>query len=714
VRLPRRTSAQSQQGITQELQSQRAGAITPADRARETTAKYGAISDVADAVGSAFETVADVRREAQESKDEVTYQIGESNLKAARKRLENDPNLKKPVQDDGTSTADYYQQRADSILKDYRDHANNIVGEKARERAGQLIRNNEVVIRADMEGDMGVIETRIAGDELYTGFVNALDGDDIEGARKLIAVGAERLLLDPETAQKWTATVDKQESKTAANDLIANVDEGYSISEEEGNRRLSELIKDTSIDADVKNMAVDGSEEKKVEWSKARDTETKAEEVTSIIAFGNDKLQAGAGYMNYEQADAAFEAGRYGKGVGAANRRNQLFAAITSSIGKMETELNIRETYENGQFMQDDKKHREALSGYEQEVTSEMKGEERITTIGDISRTLGTVSSHTSDTLNLSSKSVDALGQNLKLYRELTSDESVLPALHITGEAAAALEDASLLMDAGVPAQVAAETAYKNKNISPLEKDERAETWRNTAVNTANNSYGELLDSDYYEEPGFGDVDDPPPAMAVEYGAIYKAVYMQTGNEQTAKNIADRAIKSNWVMTNFNSPDPDEYTIEKTGLPGDVHRIRAGIIKDIEVDKYSVQQPDGSYKTTSIDADKIAFVPTDDGRWGIEHGGKPLIRVTDDGIEVASFTLDESRLEEYKEKTAEREANEQRIQNINHETERLEELTASNPYRTVMPGLTTSRKRRVKSLGKEKARLEKDLPTVRF
>ena len=63
MRLPRRTAAQSQQGITQELQSVRAGAITPAERARETTAKFGAISSVADAFSQVAQAEAEARAE---------------------------------------------------------------------------------------------------------------------------------------------------------------------------------------------------------------------------------------------------------------------------------------------------------------------------------------------------------------------------------------------------------------------------------------------------------------------------------------------------------------------------------------------------------------------------------------------------------------------------------------------------------------------------
>ena len=76
MRLPRRTSAQSQQGITQELQSQRAGAITPAERARETTAKYGAIAAGAKAIGDVMVGLSEIQAEEQLTDSTASYNAG--------------------------------------------------------------------------------------------------------------------------------------------------------------------------------------------------------------------------------------------------------------------------------------------------------------------------------------------------------------------------------------------------------------------------------------------------------------------------------------------------------------------------------------------------------------------------------------------------------------------------------------------------------------
>jgi len=258
MKLPRYIRGRS---VVGELQAVRAGAISPAEAARVEVAKAGVVSAVAEAVGGVFETVEDVRKEAQAGRDEITYQTGENNLKVAFKNLDNDPNLKKSVQDDGTSTSDYYQRESEAILKTYKEHLGNIVEPKAKRKAQALARNSEALYRADVAGQIGVIETRIASDELYTGFVGALRNDDIAGAKTLISVGKERLLLDPESAEKWTVAVEKEEIKTEAALHVEHINEGFAVSDEEGRSRLSTLIKDTSIDKDIRDLAVDQSEE---------------------------------------------------------------------------------------------------------------------------------------------------------------------------------------------------------------------------------------------------------------------------------------------------------------------------------------------------------------------------------------------------------------------------------------------------------------------
>ena len=73
MRLPRYTAAQAQQGITQERQSVRAGAITPAERARETTAKYGAIAAGAKAIGDVMVGIAEIKADEELTSAKMNY-----------------------------------------------------------------------------------------------------------------------------------------------------------------------------------------------------------------------------------------------------------------------------------------------------------------------------------------------------------------------------------------------------------------------------------------------------------------------------------------------------------------------------------------------------------------------------------------------------------------------------------------------------------------
>jgi len=714
MRLPRAAVAR---GTVAELQS--INPISPAEAANVQLAKYGAIATGAKAIGDVFHDVAETRRRTQVAKDDITYQTNENNLTAAYKNLQNDPNLKKPVQDDGSSTAEYYQRESDALLKTYQQGVDDLGSEQARSIATQRMRDREVLLRADMAGDLGVIEAREAEGKFIEGINSSISVGDTEGAKKILSTAFENGLVSAKGRQTWLVNIQKTDNQAQAQSLVDEVNEAYAESQDAGDKALSDLIKNDKLDQQVRDQAIDGAEEKKTEWAKARDENTKQAEVQAVVNFGDDSLLAAQGGLSYEQADARYKSERYGTGTGAATRRNQLFTRITASIGKKETEINIRQSYENGQFMSDDQKHRDALSEYEDEVTAGMDPQERMSTIGDISRTLGTTSTQTSNKLNMSSKSETALASNLPMFVELTRDDQLQPNLNLKSKSNAMLEDGRTLMEAGLNAPEAANIAFANARPSELEKAERDTTWKDEIISTAESDYGALLKTDTYDEPGFfRSVDDPPALMQVEYGAVYKEVYMQTGNAEAAKRVADTAISKSWVMTNLNSANPKDYTIEKGGIPGDSSKIRNGMIREFSGESFRIKKDDGTYKTSSIDADKIRFIFREKDEEGarvysIEHDGVPLTSVTEDGIQVATYVLDEQRISTYRQNMAPLEAAEKRIRDIDNETTRLDGLVEDSPWWMALPGQVKGRQQRTGALQKEKKRLEKELPELR-
>ena len=100
-----------------ELSSAAAAQITPREAANVQLAKTGAIAAGLGAASQIAVTVDEVRQRARGADDEITYKINENNLTNAYKQLQNDPNLEKEVQDDGTSTAEYFQRESDAIFK---------------------------------------------------------------------------------------------------------------------------------------------------------------------------------------------------------------------------------------------------------------------------------------------------------------------------------------------------------------------------------------------------------------------------------------------------------------------------------------------------------------------------------------------------------------------------------------------------------------------
>jgi hypothetical protein len=703
--------------------------------------KTGAVLGAIEGVTDAAVAYTDVRQKIDEADSEVEYKINENNLTAAFEELKNDPNLDKEVQDDGTTTPDYLQREADALLKTYKQSISKIKDPAIRKRAEQFSRNREQLMRVEVAAESRDIGIKIAGDKLFTGFTDALNRGDIPGASDLIQTGVDRGLLGVELAEKWREAAETTRIQLGAAEQVAFVNEGFAVSDDEGQERLSALIKDTTLDVEVRDLAIDGAEEKASEWGKARSKEREQAEVNAIISYGDDVMRAKNGQLSFEEIDASFKSNKYGKGTGAATRRNQLYAAVEASVVKQENMFDVGEMIRNNQFIPNDTKSRTALSDYEMEVTEGMEQQDAIRLIGDISRTAGTTSTRTTNALNLAARSEQAAGQVLPLYRELTSDKGLHPDMHLNTEAKAFLEHASTLMGVGLSQEEAVTTAWaaKPQNLTETQKIDRGITWNNEGVDAVNDAFGELLDADMYEDPWFGyDVEEPPQAMATEYGQVYKAVFNTTGDMETAKTIADQTTMKNWVKTNLNSAEPDEYTIEKYGIPGDSRQIRAAKIKELENNpmtyalpdgtektienvKYRIEQPDGTYKNSTIDPEAIKFIPKTeradafdaDGNqvFFVEHNGKPLTVVTEDGLLVVEKSIDRTKIDAFRKAESEREQMEQRIKDIEKEEKRLDAKVEGNPYHIAnTPGIARRSKERLSGLGKEKAKLKESLP----
>lgn len=699
--------------IVSELQAGRAALISPGEAARTEIAKFGAIAGVVGSISQSLAMVGEVRERARAAEGEVEHKINENNLTAGYKSLSNDPNLKKDVQDDGTTTSEYFEREAEALIKTYKEGISRIQDPEARKRAEQVARSREQLLRVEIAADAGVIETRVAGDKLYSGFVTSLRNGDTAGARELISTGTSEGLLDPKTKESWITEVEQQEIKTEATNHIQFVDEGYEISEEEGRSRLNALVKDTSISKDVRDIAIDGSEERASEWGRARAKEREQQEVNAILAYGNDNTRARFGDLTYEEVDASYESGKYGEGKGGATRRNQLTAAVTTGIKARETQLDVGQAIRNGQFINNDKKSRDALSRHEQSVTGEMDRDTAIVTIGDISKIAGTVSTQTSRTLNLGNKSKEAAQISLPLYQELTKDEA-RPDLHTTGDELAFLEDASQLMDAGVPMTAAIETAWENKTPSDTEKENRKLRWENVGVTKANESFDELLESKRFDEPGFWDVAETPTLMRIEYDAVYKAMFDKNGNDQAAKNLADDAISRTWSITNFGADDPDDYRIEKYGLRGDTRAITKASIRELDAESFAEEITFRSFNDKNE-----AFDEEGNQRFKVLRNGQPFYRVTGDGLEVVTLVVDSSKIDEFSNANQERRQVEQRIKDIEREEKELTALSESNIYfggrdiPTPIPFGAKRRKERVTALGREKVAKKKELTNIK-
>lgn len=717
MKIPRYIYGRSNVG---ELSNQ--GLVSPATAARTQLAKSGAISSALGAasdIAMAFQQRKDKQIEADDNRRMHEIEI---NAKVESKRFINDPRWKKAKQEDGTPTPEAMRKEAEKLRQNLLAMTSDIQDPKRRESFATGLQGVMDLNQVDWELAIEERHIEIGQQSGFDAMEAAIEVGDFSGARSLIAQMAEDGYLWGEDHDKAMEFIDKAEIGHAAGEIVAQVDNAYSVSEKAGDEAYRELLGNKELPQAVREKAIDGAEEKRTEWGKAYEREAQEAEAEALYQYGNDHVRAGVGDMSFREIEASFRSGKYGdaKDPSAVRRRNGLIDAAVSAAKRKDTEIDVRQALEAGQFIPDEKAYRDALDSYIGVTIEGREPAEQLQIIGDVSRTAGTVSTSVMRTLGTAGVAKQAAIDNIALYRELTKDPDRVPNLHLTSDAEHQLQHMTTLMDAGMSAEESAELAWDSRpsSMTEAQKIVREDQWKEIAgaERQGKGAFDRLIDSDWYEEPGFGDVDKPlPPQMQAEYNGVMKSAFMATGNQETAQAIADRTIKRQWVMSNLNSDDPKEYAIIKGGVPGDASILRKQIIGEIEAGSgYKAQQPDGTWKGGALESKRITFEPEGD-RLRVLYDGMPLARVTDDGIEVAEAEIDPKLLEAQKHSAKQQEQASKRLREIEREERRLNRMVEQKTPSIRFSGGKAFARERLKVLKQEREALEsKAIEPVNF
>jgi hypothetical protein len=702
------------------------------------------VSDIAGVAQQTIREVGAIKKKAQQADDEIHFQTGETILTAEMKRLRDDPNMNRAVQEDGTPTPEYYQRRTDEILSNYREHMEKITDPDMKRAVAGKMRNREILERANIAGDLGVIQTRIATNNFFDGLQIAMDAGETDAGVALIQTAVERQLITPIKAAELNKLVDQKRVEISAQKYVDQVDAAYGESLDAGDAALAALIRDKDIEDDVKNRAIDQSEEKKTEWTKAWEQAVTKEQVQSLRNYTQDMRRAKAGEMSEEEINAQYEGEHYGdpESLRATQYWNQLLMALDAGVKRQQGAVDVEAILVAGGKIPRDSKHYDGLAVYESKATEGMSVEERIETISDISRQAGAVSTTTNHALNTNASDIKSAMHGIDLYMALTEDKDNLPDMRLDRDARILYEYASNLIRNNVPKAQAIETAWGIQHLTDDQIAENRIAWKESGEKQFASSYKGFVEKqyglDFFEEFAY-EVDAPPLQMQVEYQSVYESVYKKTRNPETAESIANDSISKMWVKTNFNSADPDDFTVEKFGLPGDSRYVRKAVIRAFEAEpNIQIKTPTG-YKKAKINPETITFETFDNPveaydekgnqLFKVIQDGVPLSRITENGTETLVVGISREKLEEHAKVSREVENTEKRIAEIKNEQKHLAVLTQESPYRDVginvanlapeafvvgkQPTLKEKRLGAMEQLSRERERLEKHLPTLK-
>ena len=669
MRLPRRTSAQSQQGITQELQSVRAGAITPAERARETTAKYGAIAAGAEAVGDVATNMAETQMEMDRASDKLDTAINDAYMEQAlgeAKREAEERSLTDPEW-----TRDNYEKNIDAILRAREDAIEGLRDPENKLNAIKLHKVNSQLMANDARYDALDIEAKKIGtnwsneynaavaDERYSDAYRLLDiGTDITSGTPIVAPDK-----GPELRQELDTLVEKKE----ISDIVDDTSRVYLNDQEKGDELYRE-IQETEKDPAKRKAILDGLD---------------AAFANVNRALKREKEQDEAGYIFYEQElderitaglavdlMSEYEEGNIGE-VGsksAANRYARLRDKQVVGVKVNQTAIDFSEKLLNG----DPIPATDAFRKHTDKFTATMpipEDSDAETERAKFYKGISLVGKEDSDNLKGSIHTIAGLVKTAGLFAKLTDDPLNEPNMGMNEKQRAVHELNKKLLSYGIPPDQAAEDTLKRVRIDENTRNERADKWRDgelvaftgdtseSGEQRAAESYAEVVDSDYYDMPGLWNVESPGYEAYLDYQGMYRNAFMQTGDWDVAMATANRQFKETYNANNLNSADGDDYQIMQGPIKGDATNIKKKMLSMLELDtqKYLVRADNGvQFYPSKVSPEDITFEnPRKDGdEWvyTVMNKGVAIPRTANTSVDIRLDADDLSAVKAFTEK----------------------------------------------------------------
>lgn len=389
-----------------------------------------------------------------------------------------------------------------------------------------------------------------------------------------------------------------------------------------------ELSRDKSIDREIRDKAVSGISSNMTEFTRFSIERRKAEESQGMQnAFDNEFL-ASRRQITSQQNEQAFKSGAYGdaKSVGARRRKLQVESEIIKQNDFQIEEADFAAAMSEGRPLDPNMGAKEKAA-YDRFVVALPSMEQQIAAVASAN----VVPNSWTSMFRVNGQRAEDIVKALPLYRELL-DRAPTINTGLTGDFASvyavANENSKYMAE-----NVAAESAIKQV----MEVDDAEVSRRKDFISKENVEMGDIFDPSVFVM-----VADAPARANQEWRAAYDAIYISTGNDVVARNMADKAVKENWKVNDLNGGN----AVMKWGPQGDVRKDYFKQIQKQLRDAEIVFMQDGLSVSKSLTPIEIRNdieigAPTvKDGPLQLLYEGFPITALRDGEWVKGTFTYD--------------------------------------------------------------------------
>lgn len=626
-----------------ELESQRAGAISPQEAARAAAAPYAALSDMADSAGRAVSIVREHEKRLEEKENRRKTQLAEMKLKLAWTEHKNDPDWQEQTIEEGIPTQQTMRERWTERKESAQAIVETITDEEERAKFQEIF--DVAIAGANLDAASLELQRREQTDSEITWDMTriAANNQDWPMVDELLSEMLDSNYITQPQFDSETRRYDAERTTAEASAVLDGYRDAQMLGEDEATAAYELLVKNPHPDEDTQAKIIAGASQLNAQFARTRSAEK--DRVIGDEIFGEQEwvevLRAG------EDVDlkALRHAGLFSDDP---VRNNQTYNRLRDEQLRIQdsvsTGIDARAMWDAGEPFPNTKPYMEAVEGLVNNLLIEEGVPPEIYDEAKAQIYFGTrlIGQRDSEYFEIALKDPDTMVRMAPLFAKLTSDPSRgIPEMGISDKA---YLSNIMFRDRNFSGANARETAEEVMELTLVDDEKRRilekawveedfeiegfELTSDSGREQSREMFDRIIDKNYSVgiEDDEGEVALPLDAQHyIDFSSYMRDGFLLSNGDANAaaKFARDKFLKSH-PETNINGFPQ----IQKNGIGGDSSPLRSMYLNEIGGVTFQIKGADGKWGAGRVDPDGITLEnPFRDERgvtYKVFYNGQPL------------------------------------------------------------------------------------------